>query len=249
MQKFGLIGFPLSHSFSKKYFTEKFLRESILNVSYELFPIENIDILPDLLRSEPLLRGLNVTIPYKQQVMPFLDELSPVVKEINACNCIKIENGKLIGYNTDVIGFEISLKKKLKLHHKKALILGTGGAAKAVEFVLRKNGIDYLQVSRNKSDDAISYTELDNEILSSHHLIINTTPLGMFPEIDKAPPISYTVIGASHYLFDLVYNPSETLFLKHGRQLGADTENGADMLIDQAEASWDIWNAKSSERI
>jgi shikimate dehydrogenase len=249
MQKFGLIGFPLSHSFSKKYFTEKFLRESILNVSYELFPIENIDILPDLLRSEPLLRGLNVTIPYKQQVMPFLDELSPVVKEINACNCIKIEKGKLIGYNTDVIGFEISLKKKLKPHHKKALILGTGGAAKAVEFVLRKNGIDYLQVSRNKSDDAISYTELDNEILSNHHLIINTTPLGMFPEIDKAPPISYTVIGASHYLFDLVYNPSETLFLKHGRLLGADTENGADMLIDQAEASWDIWNAKSSDRI
>ena len=178
MQKFGLIGFPLSHSFSKKYFTEKFLRESILDVSYELFPIENIDILPDLLRSEPLLCGLNVTIPYKQQVMPFLDELSPVVKEINACNCIKIENGKLIGYNTDVIGFEISLKKKLKPHHKKALILGTGGAAKAVEFVLRKNGIDYLQVSRNKSDDAISYNELDNEILSNHHLIINTTPLG-----------------------------------------------------------------------
>ena len=249
MQKFGLIGFPLSHSFSKKYFTEKFLRESILNVSYELFPIENIDILPDLLRSEPLLCGLNVTIPYKQQVMPFLDELSPVVKEINACNCIKIENGKLIGYNTDVLGFEISLKKKLKPHHKKALILGTGGAAKAVEFVLRKNGIDYLQVSRNKSDDAISYNELDNEILSSHHLIINTTPLGMFPEIDKAPPISYTKIRASHYLFDLVYNPSETLFLKHGRLLGADTENGADMLIDQAEASWDIWNAKSSERI
>ena len=249
MQKFGLIGFPLSHSFSKKYFTEKFLRESILDVSYELFPIENIDILPDLLHSEPLLRGLNVTIPYKQQVMPFLDELSPVVKEINACNCIKIENGKLIGYNTDVIGFEISLKKKLKPHHKKALILGTGGAAKAVEFVLRKNGIDYLQVSRNKSDDAISYNELDNEILSSHHLIINTTPLGMFPEIDKAPPISYTEIGASHYLFDLVYNPSETLFLKQGKLLGAATQNCADMLIDQAEASWDIWNAKSSERI
>lgn len=246
MQKFGLIGFPLSHSFSKKYFTEKFLRESILNASYELFPIENINILPDLLRSEPLLCGLNVTIPYKQQVMPFLDELSPVVKEINACNCIKIENGKLVGYNTDVIGFEISLKKKLKPHHKKALILGTGGAAKAVEFVLRKNGIDYLQVSRNKSDDAISYNELDNEILSSHHLIINTTPLGMFPEIDKAPPISYTKIGASHYLFDLVYNPSETLFLKQGRLLGAATENGADMLIDQAEASWDIWNGKFS---
>ena len=246
MQKFGLIGFPLSHSFSKKYFTEKFLRESILDVSYELFPIENIMLLPDLLRSEPLLCGLNVTIPYKQQVMPFLDEVSAVVKEINACNCIKIENGKLIGYNTDVIGFEISLKKKLKPHHKKALILGTGGAAKAVEFVLRKNGIEYIQVSRNTSEAAISYSELDNETISEHHLIVNTTPLGMFPEIDKAPPISFTKIGASHYLFDLVYNPSETLFLKQGRLLGADTENGADMLIDQAEASWDIWNGRFS---
>jgi len=249
MQKFGLIGFPLSHSFSKKYFTEKFIRESILNASYELFPIENIAILPELLRSEPLLSGLNVTIPYKQQVMPFLDELSPVVKEINACNCIKIENGKLIGYNTDVIGFEISLKKKLKPGHKKALILGTGGAAKAVEFVLKKNGIEYLQVSRNKSNDAISYNELNDEILASHHLIINTTPLGMFPEIDQAPPLSYTKIGSSHYLFDLVYNPSETLFLKQGRLLGADTENGADMLIDQAEASWDIWNAEFTKSI
>jgi shikimate dehydrogenase len=246
MQKFGLIGFPLSHSFSKKYFTEKFLLESILDVSYELFPIENIMLLPDLLRSEPLLCGLNVTIPYKQQVMPFLDEVSAVVKEINACNCIKIENGKLIGYNTDVIGFEISLKKKLKPHHKKALILGTGGAAKAVEFVLRKNGIEYIQVSRNTSEAAISYSELDNETISEHHLIVNTTPLGMFPEIDKAPPISFTKIGASHYLFDLVYNPSETLFLKQGRLLGADTENGADMLIDQAEASWDIWNGRFS---
>lgn len=246
MQKFGLIGFPLSHSFSKKYFTEKFLRESILDVSYELFPIENIVLLPDLLRSEPMLRGLNITIPYKQQVMPFLDEVSVVVKEINACNCIKIENGKLIGYNTDVIGFEISLKKKLKPHHKKALILGTGGAAKAVEFVLRKNGIEYIQVSRNKSEAAISYSELDNETISEHHLIVNTTPLGMYPEIDTAPPISFTKIGASHYLFDLVYNPSETLFLKQGRLLGADTENGADMLIDQAEASWDIWNGRFS---
>lgn len=246
MQKFGLIGFPLSHSFSKKYFTEKFLRESILDVSYELFPIESIMLLPDLLRSEPLLRGLNVTIPYKQQVMPILDEVSAVVKEINACNCIKIENGKLIGYNTDVIGFEISLKKKLKPHHKKALILGTGGAAKAVEFVLRKNGIEYIQVSRNKSEAAISYSDLDNEIISDHHLIVNTTPLGMYPEIENAPPISFKKIGASHYLFDLVYNPSETLFLKQGRLLGAATENGADMLIDQAEASWDIWNGKYS---
>ena len=242
MKKYGLIGFPLSHSFSKKYFTEKFRSESIENVVYELFPLENIGMLQDLLNSEPLLHGLNVTIPYKQEVMKYLDILSPVVEEINACNCIKIVEGKLIGYNTDVIGFEKSLKKKLKIHHKNAIILGTGGAAKAVEFVLRKNGISYIQVSRNKSETAVSYEELTPEIISTHNLIINTTPLGMYPEIDAAPNIPYSCISKSHYLFDLVYNPSETLFLKQGRVLGADTENGADMLVDQAEASWEIWN-------
>ena len=242
MKKYGLIGFSLSHSFSKKYFTEKFGKEAISNSSYELFPLENIEMLPHLLDAEPMLHGLNVTIPYKQEVMQFLDILSPVVEEINACNCIKIVEGKLIGYNTDVIGFEKSLKKKLKIHHNHAIILGTGGAAKAVEYVLRKNGIPYIQVSRNKSEAAISYEELTPEIISRHNLIINTTPLGMYPEVDFAPDIPYASIGESHYLFDLVYNPSETLFLKQGRIQGADTENGADMLIDQAEASWEIWN-------
>lgn len=242
MKKYGLIGYPLSHSFSKKYFTEKFIRESITNITYELFPFENINMLPDLLIAEPNLHGLNVTIPYKQDVLKFLDVLSPVVKEINACNCIKIIDGKLIGFNTDVIGFEKSLKKKLKIHHNRAIILGTGGAAKAVEFVLRKLEIPYIQVSRNKSESAISYEELSPEIIASHTLIINTTPLGMFPAIDESPAIPYEYITNSHYLFDLVYNPSETVFLKKGRLQGADTENGADMLVDQAEASWEIWN-------
>jgi shikimate dehydrogenase len=242
MKKYGLIGYPLTHSFSKKYFSEKFDREAISNVTYELFPIENIGFLKDLLNAEPMLHGLNVTIPYKQEVMKFLDVLSPVVKEINACNCIKIVEGKLIGFNTDVIGFEKSLKKKLKIHHKQAIILGTGGAAKAVEYVLRKNGISYLQVSRNKSETAISYEELTPEIISTHNLIVNTTPLGMYPAIDDAPAIPYGAISSSHYLFDLVYNPAETVFLKKGKMHGADTENGADMLVDQAEASWEIWN-------
>lgn len=242
MKKYGLIGYPLTHSFSKKYFSEKFNRELISNVTYELFPIENIGLLLDLLNAEPMLHGLNVTIPYKQEVMQFLDVLSPVVKEINACNCIKIVEGKLIGFNTDVIGFEKSLKKKLKIHHNQAIILGTGGAAKAVEYVLRKNGISYLQVSRNKSETAISYEELTPEIISTHNLIVNTTPLGMYPAIDDAPAIPYGAISSSHYLFDLVYNPAETVFLKKGRIHGADTENGADMLVDQAEASWEIWN-------
>jgi shikimate dehydrogenase len=242
MKKYGLIGYPLTHSFSKKYFSEKFDREAISNVTYELFPIENIGFLPDLLNAEPMLHGLNVTIPYKQEVMKFLDVLSPVVKEINACNCIKIVEGKLIGFNTDVIGFEKSLKKKLKIRHNQAIILGTGGAAKAVEYVLRKNGISYLQVSRNKSETAISYEELTPEIISTHNLIVNTTPLGMYPAIDYAPAIPYGAISSSHYLFDLVYNPAETVFLKKGKMHGADTENGADMLVDQAEASWEIWN-------
>jgi shikimate dehydrogenase len=242
MKKYGLIGFPLSHSFSKKYFTEKFNCEGIKNASYELFPFENIDMLPDLIKAEPNLYGLNVTIPYKQEVLRFLDVLSPVVKEINACNCIKIVEGKLIGFNTDVIGFEKSLKKKLKIHHRQAIILGTGGAAKAVEFVLRKLGISYIQVSRIKSEYAISYKELTSEIIATHNLIINTTPLGMYPSIDESPAIPYEYISNSHYLFDLVYNPSETVFLKKGRVQGADTENGADMLVDQAEASWEIWN-------
>jgi shikimate dehydrogenase len=232
----------LSHSFSKKYFTEKFNCEGIKNASYELFPFENIDMLPDLIKAEPNLYGLNVTIPYKQEVLRFLDVLSPVVKEINACNCIKIVEGKLIGFNTDVIGFEKSLKKKLKIHHSQAIILGTGGAAKAVEFVLRKLEISYIQVSRIKSEYAISYKELTSEIIATHNLIINTTPLGMYPAIDESPAIPYEYISNSHYLFDLVYNPSETVFLKKGRVQGADTENGADMLVDQAEASWEIWN-------
>jgi shikimate dehydrogenase len=242
MTKYGLIGYPLSHSFSKKYFTEKFERESIQDHEYDLFPIDKITQLPLLLQAEIDLKGLNVTIPYKEQVIPFLDELTEVVKEIQACNCIRILNGKLIGYNTDVIGFEKTLERKLSNHHQRALVLGTGGAAKAVHYVLSKKGIEYLEVSRTKVDGSITYQEIGEQVISSHTLIINTTPLGMYPNIEEAPNLPYHLLSDQHYLYDLVYNPTKTKFLLEGESRGAVIENGADMLIIQAEASWDIWN-------
>jgi shikimate dehydrogenase len=242
MTKYGLIGYPLSHSFSKKYFTEKFERESIQDHEYDLFPIDKITQLPLLLQAEIDLKGLNVTIPYKEQVIPFLDELTEVVKEIQACNCIRILNGKLIGYNTDVIGFEKTLERKLSNHHQRALVLGTGGAAKAVHYVLSKKGIEYLEVSRTKVDGSITYQEIGEQVISSHTLIINTTPLGMYPNIEEAPNLPYHLLSDQHYLYDLVYNPTKTKFLLEGESRGAVIENGADMLVIQAEASWDIWN-------
>jgi shikimate dehydrogenase len=188
-----------------------------------------------------LLAGLNVTIPYKEKVIPFLDELSDEVKEIGACNCISIKETKLKGYNTDVIGFEKSLKKKLKPYHQKALVLGTGGAAKAVYYILHKNQIPFLKVSRTAGENQLTYESLTREIIESHQLIVNTTPLGMYPDVNSFPPIPYQYVGDQHYLFDLVYNPAKTIFLSRGEERGAAIENGADMLVDQAEASWDIW--------
>jgi len=242
MKKYGLIGYPLSHSFSKKYFTEKFLRESITEVSYELYPITEILELPSLLAEYPELLGLNVTIPFKEKVIPYLSDLSPVVEAIGACNCIKISEGKLVGYNTDVIGFEKSLKKKLKPHHTRALILGTGGSSKAVQYVLNRLGISFIKISRSKTAETITYEEIDEALLSTHTLIVNTSPLGMFPNLEECPPIPYQFLNASHYLFDLVYNPTKTKFLAFGEKMGTVIENGSDMLVDQAEASWEIWN-------
>lgn len=242
MRAFGLIGFPLGHSFSKKYFGDKFEREGIAGNAYELFPLEQIDQLEDLLASNPDLVGLNVTIPYKEQVIPYLDSMSPVVEEIGACNCIHIQEGRLIGHNTDVIGFSRSFLPKLKPHHKQALILGTGGSSKAVAYTLKELGIPFLQVSRTPADGMIAYEEIDQRMLESHTLLINTTPVGMFPDIAKAPSIPYEFIGADHYLFDLVYNPEKTRFLQEGALRGAAVENGSDMLVIQAEASWEIWN-------
>lgn len=242
MRTFGLIGYPLGHSFSKKYFSDKFEREGITGNVYESFPIEQIGQLEELLISNPDLAGLNVTIPYKEQVIQYLDSMSPVVEEIGACNCIHIQDGRLIGHNTDVIGFSKSLLPKLKSHHNKALILGTGGSSKAVAYTLKELGIPFLQVSRTPIEGMIGYEEIDQSMLEAHTVVINTSPVGMYPNVDKAPLIPYEFIGADHYLFDLVYNPERTRFLQEGASRGATVENGSGMLVIQAEASWEIWN-------
>ena len=246
---YGLIGYPLGHSFSKKYFTEKFLREGIENSVYELFPIEHIEALPDLIQSQPHLCGLNVTIPYKEQVLPYLDALSDAVKEIGACNCIAFHNEKLTGYNTDVIGFEQSLRPLLLPHHTNALILGTGGAAKAVAFVLRKLKIDFCYVSRKQSEGVLSYEDVTDEVIKTCKLIINTTPLGMQPNTESKPSLPYKAISEQHLCYDLVYNPSRTAFLVLAEQQGAAIKNGLEMLELQAEAGWTIWNEQKAQEI
>lgn len=242
---FGLIGYPLSHSFSKKYFTEKFVNESIDGAFYELFPLETIKDFPGLLKAYPNLAGINVTIPYKQQVIAYLDELEEAAAQIGAVNTIKVEDGRLIGYNTDVYGFGNALKKTLIKHQlkvEKALVLGTGGAAQAVVFQLKKMGFMVQSVSRKKKEDGLIYQELDAAIIAEHQLIVNTTPLGMSPKIDTCPAIPYHALSTKHLLYDLVYNPAETLFLKKGKENGAQVLNGLQMLILQAEKSWEIWN-------
>ena len=243
MKTYGLLGKTLKHSFSKTYFTKKVQEQNITDCRYENFELASINELPQLLQSNPDIKGLNVTIPYKEDVLPFLDEQNEIVKTIKACNCIKISEGKLIGYNTDVIGFSDSLKKSIEPYHTHALILGTGGASKAVQYALAKLGIKWKLVSRNKADDVITYDEIGETVLKTHLLIINTSPLGMYPKMDEAPPIPYQFIAAQHLLFDLIYNPEETLFLKKGKERGACIENGAEMLILQAEESWRIWNS------
>jgi shikimate dehydrogenase len=241
MRQFGLIGYPLGHSFSKNYFTEKFRREGITDAAYELYPIEHISLLPGILEKNPQLAGLNVTIPHKEAVLPFLAEKSQAVLETGACNCIKISKGVLCGFNTDVIGFAQSLKPYLGPQHTKALILGTGGAAKAVAWVLEKAGINYIFVSR--SGPGLSYQQINQDIIVKHKLIINTTPLGMQPNTEKKPSIPYSKLTAGHLLFDLVYNPPKTRFLEEGEQYGAVIVNGLQMLEIQAEESWKIWNS------
>ena len=253
---FGLIGYPLSHSFSQKYFTEKFKRENISDCEFKNFSFKNINELPSLIKQNPTLCGLNVTIPHKQSVMKFLDAIDNSAKEIGAVNCIRLspqsplpgERGskgvRLIGYNTDAIGFEKSLKPFLKPHHTKALILGTGGASKAIAYVLKKLKIEFVFVSRNQmSASSIRYHDLQKDIIESHHLIINTTPVGMFPNINDCPDIPYQYLSDKHLLYDLTYNPEETLFLKKGKEKGAQIKNGLEMLHLQAEEAWKIWNS------
>jgi len=242
MKVYGLIGYPLSHSFSKGFFAEKFAREGIRDCMYESFPIPEIGDLPALLAQYSDLQGLNVTIPYKQAVMSYLDELSPAAAQIGAVNCIHFKDGRKIGYNTDAIGFRRSLEPLLQPHHNKALVLGTGGAAKAVQYVLEGLNIPYKLVSRQASADAISYGQLDAATMASHTLIINTTPLGMYPNVSAAPALPYEQLTDKHLLYDLIYNPAVTAFLQQGADRGATIKNGHEMLILQAEASWEIWN-------
>lgn len=244
MKQFGLIGYPLSHSFSKGYFAEKFLNENITDSQYDIFPLQKIDDFTSLCTSCPNLVGLNVTIPYKEQIIPYLDALDDEAKAIGAVNTIKFDNGKKIGYNSDGYGFEMSLRPLLKPHAVSALILGTGGASKAVEYVLKKLNIAYQYVSRKKSANTITYEELNaGNLLKNNTIIINTTPVGMYPNIDAAPPINYEEINEQFLLYDLVYNPEETQFIKKGKANGAQTKNGLEMLYLQAERSWQIWNS------
>ena len=245
MRQFGLIGFPLSHSFSKGYFANHFLTEKILDAHYENFPIESIDAFTSLWENNPSLLGLNVTIPYKKLVIPFLQYPSSVVQSIHACNCIKLHEGALYGYNTDVIGFEQSLLPFLQPHHQKALIFGTGGAAAAVEWVLKKLGIEYQLVSRTAKESSITYASLSPEVIAAHTLLIHTSPVGTFPNVDETPNLPYEAITSKHHLYDLVYNPAETKFLALGKAQGASTQNGLEMLHLQADASWEIWNSET----
>ncbi len=242
MRRFGLIGKTLKHSFSKDFFAKKFTDSHISNCVYDAFELPSIAELPALISTHAGLEGLNVTIPYKEQVIPFLSRKNKIVAEIGACNCIKIVDGQLHGYNTDVVGFKNSLEPQLKPQHQKALVLGTGGAAKAVHYALKELGIAYLSVSRRKEAGGLGYEDLNDKILEQYLLIINTTPLGMFPNTNEAPAIPYEWITPQHFLFDLIYNPAKTRFLELGEKKGAQIANGYEMLVLQAEESWRIWN-------
>ena len=244
---FGLIGFPLGHSFSKEYFNNKFISEHISNVDFQNFELESLHNLYQLIKENPQLGGFTVTIPYKEAILPLMNKVSKEVEEIQALNVVKIsrqgEEIYLSGYNTDVYGFEKSLREQNQPHHRQALVLGRGGAAKAVAFVLERSGIDYLFVSRNpENKHTIAYKDLIKEIIDSHTMVINTTPLGMFPKVDSCPDIPYQYLSDKHFLFDLVYNPKQTVFLQKGMERGAKICNGYDMLCYQADKAWEIWN-------
>lgn len=243
MRVYGLIGYPLTHSFSASFFKAKFEKEGITDALYHSFPLASIDMLPLLLREQPALCGLNVTIPYKERVLPFLHACDAVVEAVGACNCIHIVDGLLKGYNTDVVGFRESLRSHLLAHHCNALILGTGGAAKAVAYALQQLNINYRFVSSQQKEGVLQYADISASLLASHTVIINTTPLGMFPNIDEKPALPYELLNTSHLLYDLVYNPAETAFMKAGILQGATVVNGLAMLQLQAEESWKIWNS------
>lgn len=259
MKKFGLIGYPLTHSFSERYFSEKFEKENLKDHVYNLFPLPNLSDFPELLKANPDLCGLNVTVPHKIGIMFYLDKLSDDAREIDAVNCIKVIKHdpveflfsgeipsmrlRLEGYNTDAYGFETSLKPLLKRHHQKALILGDGGASRAVAYVLKKLNVSFKFVSRRAKGKQLGYDELNERILKDRLLIINTTPVGTFPNVNECPDIPYQYLTNKHLLYDLVYNPERTEFIKKGEEMGCSTKNGLEMLHLQAEKSWEIWNS------
>lgn len=247
MNKYGLIGYPLSHSFSQKFFTDFFQKNNLHGYSYELFAMENLSDFRNWIAKNPELCGLNVTIPHKINILPFLDKTDEKAKEIGAVNTLKIlrDANKIIleGFNTDESGFSMAIKPLLKANHHRALIFGNGGSSKTVQFVLKRLGISFFVVTRNPvSANEISYSELNKNYIQAHPLLINTTPLGMFPKTNEFPEIPYEYLTENHLLFDLIYNPEETEFLKKGKAKGALTSNGLSMLHQQALAAWEIWN-------
>ncbi len=238
MQQFGIIGYPLEHSFSAQYFNDKFAREGVAAV-YNSYPIQHIEAFEELCQTHDFI-GLNVTYPYKESIIPYLDTLDETAQEIGAVNVIHFKNGKKIGYNTDAIGFQKGLMPLLQLHHTRALILGTGGASKAIQYSLMKLHLPFTLVSRT-ADKGIPYASLTPAIIAAHSLIINCTPLGMYPDIATLPPLPYQYLTKEHLLYDVIYNPNQTLFLQQGEAQGARIQNGLSMLVGQAEAAWEIW--------
>ena len=248
MDKYGLIGYPLGHSFSISYFNQKFADEGI-DAKYENYEISSIDMLPEILDMTPNLRGLNVTIPYKEKVIPFLDSVTPEARAIGAVNVIRVthEGNKTIlkGFNSDVIGFTQSIEPMIdKKWHQKALILGTGGASKAICFGLKSLGIECVFVSRYARPETIQYSMITPEVVKEYNVIVNCTPVGMFPHTDECPPLPYEAMDHHTILYDLIYNPDQTLFMRRGAEYGADVKNGLEMLLLQAFASWEFWNGK-----
>lgn len=246
MRLFGLIGYPLDHTFSPRYFAEKFEKEGIDNCEYRAFPISELDQLTKLLAEYPELEGLNVTKPYKQMVLNYMNVIDGEAYKVGAVNTVKITHRgldfHLKGFNTDIYGYRESLRKLLKPEHNQALILGSGGASKAIQYVLDAFGINYRLVSRKPGENCVTYEELSNKLIAESKLIINATPIGSYPRNDEAPPIPYEALGSEHLLYDLVYNPPTTKFMKKGLEQGAVVKNGQEMLELQAEKSWEIWN-------
>lgn len=243
MDKYGIIGYPLGHSFSRTFFSEKFQREHI-DAEYVNFEVPSADALTDIVRLNPNLRGLNVTLPHKEAVIPLLDELSDEAREIGAVNVIRVRDGRLKGFNSDIIGFMDSIRPLLQPWHKRALVLGTGGASRAIRVGLERLGLSWTYVSRTPAQGRLTYADLTPQVMQDYQVVVNCSPVGMYPRVDACPDIPYHLLTSQHLLYDLVYNPLETLFLRRGAEQGATVKNGLEMLHRQAVASWEFWNGR-----